>query len=79
MGEVKRDTGTGIVAMVDHSLGALADGVANWSIQHARDRAWTEAQALAALHDEPFRRDWCLVALACVVGFASRTLLVRTG
>jgi hypothetical protein len=79
MGDVRRSAGSGMVGMVDHGLGPLAGVFANWSIQRARDLAWTEAQTLVALDDEPFLRAWCMFALACVVGFASRTLLVRTG
>jgi hypothetical protein len=59
--------------------GTLADIFASWSIRRARDNAWTEAQTLVALDREPFMRKRCLLALACVVGLASRTLLVRTG
>lgn len=44
-----------------------------------RDHARTEAQALVTLEREPFVRERCLLALACVVGFASRALLIRTG
>jgi hypothetical protein len=79
MDELRQGTATSMVGTVDHHRGSLAEHFANWSIQRARDGAWTEAQALVALDDEPFKRQWCLLALACVVGFASRTLLARSG
>jgi len=76
---VKRQYVTGWLAWVDrlvHRLRRIDDVVAMWDVGRARDAAWTNAQALWALDDEPpLARDY-LVALDRMVGFASRGLLV---
>jgi hypothetical protein len=64
---------------VDRALGTIDDLVASWSIERARDNAWTQAQTLVALEHVPFIRDQYLLALARTVGLATRTLLVKTG
>jgi len=76
---VKRQYVTGWLAWADrlvHRLRRIDDVVAMWDVGRARDAAWTNAQALWALDDEPpLARDY-LVALDRMVGFASRGLLV---
>jgi hypothetical protein len=79
MGEVKERFETEMVRTVDWAMGTIDDLFASWSIERARDNAWTQAQTLAALEHVPFVRDQYLLALARGVGLASRTLLVRTG
>jgi hypothetical protein len=70
---------TGWLAKVDrlvHRLRRIDDVVAMWDVGRARDAAWTNAQALWALRDEPpLARDY-LVTLDRMVGLASRGLLV---
>jgi hypothetical protein len=79
MQEVKDGLETGILPVVDNALGTVDDMVANWSIETARNNAWTQAQALVALAEVPFVRERYLHALARNVAFASRLLLVKTG
>jgi Family of unknown function (DUF5995) len=79
MGEVKERFESEMVQKVDWALGTIDDLFASWSIERARDNAWTQAQTLVALEHVPFIRDQYLLALARSVGLASRTLLVRTG
>ncbi|MCA1587230.1 MAG: DUF5995 family protein [Chloroflexi bacterium] len=76
MDEVKERFETGIVPPVEKALGRLD---ALRSVERARDNAWTQAQTIVALDDEPFIVEQYLLALACTVGFANRVLLVRTG
>jgi hypothetical protein len=78
-GEVAERFGTGFVLRVDRVFGSLAGLFASWSIERARDNAWTQAQTLMALEDTPFLREQYLLAVARTVGFASRALLLRTG
>ena len=47
-----------------------------WDVNRARDAAWTNAQALWALDNEPSLASDYLLALDRMVGFASRGLLV---
>ena len=76
---VKNEYVTGWLAWVDrlvHRVQRIDDVVAMWDVGRARDAAWTNAQALWALRDEPpLARDY-LLALDRMVGFASRGLLV---
>jgi hypothetical protein len=76
MNEVKERFETGIGPPVEKALGRL-DAIR--SVERARDSAWTQAQTIVALDDEPFIVEQYLLALACTVGFANRMLLVRTG
>jgi hypothetical protein len=76
---VKSQYVTGWLAWVDrlvHRLRRIDDVVAMWDVGRARDAAWTNAQALWALDDEPPLASDYLVALDRMVGFASRGLLV---
>jgi uncharacterized protein DUF5995 len=78
MQEVKDDFETGILPAVDHALGSADDLIANWSIETARNNAWTQAQVLVALDGVPFVRERYLLSLSRNVALASRLLLVRT-
>jgi Family of unknown function (DUF5995) len=76
---VKRSYLTGWPARVDrlvHRVRRIDDVVAMWDVGRARDAAWTNAQALWALRDEPPLARNYLLALDRMVGFASRGLLV---
>jgi hypothetical protein len=76
---VKSQYVTGWLAWVDrlvHRLRRIDDVVAMWDVGRARDAAWTNAQALWALDDEPPLASDYLAALDRMVGFASRGLLV---
>ena len=60
----------------DRHLQAVANLVASWSINSARDLAWNNALLLWALRDEPVARGLFLDGLAAQVALASRLLLV---
>jgi hypothetical protein len=79
MQEVKGDLETGIVPGIDKAVGTLDDLVANWSIEAARNNAWTQAQMLTALQDQQLLHEQYLLSIARTVAFTSRALLVRTG
>jgi Family of unknown function (DUF5995) len=75
---VKSSYLTGWLAWADrlvHRIQRIDDVVAMWDVDRARDAAWTNAQALWALGDEPLAGDY-LVTLDRMVGFASRGLLI---
>jgi hypothetical protein len=76
---VKSSYLTGWLAWVDrlvHRFRRIDDVVAMWDVDRARDAAWTNAQALWALGDEPSLAGEYLLALDRMVGFAGRGLLV---
>jgi hypothetical protein len=77
--QVKSAYLTGWLAWLDrlvHRLRRIDDVVAMWDVGRARDAAWTNAQALWALRDEPPLAGDYLLALDRMVGFASRGLLI---
>ena len=77
--EVKSAYLTGWLAWVDrlvHRLHRIDDVVAMWDVSRARDAAWTNAQALWALGDEPPLAGDYLLALDRMVGLAGRGLLL---
>ena len=61
---------------VDRHLSAVATLIGNWSINSARDLAWTNCLLLWAVRDEPIARGLFLDALAASTTLASRMLLV---
>ena len=69
---------TGWTARVDRLVHRLRidDVVAMWDVGRARDAAWTNAQALWALGDEPPLAGDYLLALDRMVGLSSRGLLI---
>jgi len=73
---IKAEYATGLIGIADQALGRLDDVVAMWSVARARDAAWTHAQTLWALRDEPVLRAGFLATLDEMVGFAGRGLLV---
>jgi hypothetical protein len=64
--------------IADEALGRVDDVVAMWSVERARDAAWTNAQALWALRSNPPVRDAFLLSLGRMVGLTSRGLLLPT-
>jgi Family of unknown function (DUF5995) len=61
---------------VDHHLSAVSNLVANWSINSARDLAWTNCLLLWGMRDDPPARELFLGSLAASAALASRLLLV---
>jgi len=76
---IKQQYLTGWLRTVDrlvHRVDRLDDVVAMWNVIHARDAAWTNAEALWALRDNRDLSAKYLVALDRSVGFAGRGLLI---
>ena len=61
---------------VDQHLSAVATLIGNWSINSARDMAWTNCLLLWAVRDDPVARGLLLDSLAASTALASRMLLV---
>ena len=61
---------------VDRHLAAVADLLGNWTINDARDLAWTNCLLLWAVRDDPIARGLFLDTLAASTALASRLLLV---
>jgi len=76
--DVKKRFDTGLVGVADEALGRLDDVLAMWSIDRARDAAWTHAKVLWALRDSSALEADYLSTLARIVGLAARGLLVQT-
>jgi uncharacterized protein DUF5995 len=73
---IRRSFETAAELAVDQHLRAVADLVANWSINSARDLAWNNCLLLWALRDDPVARGLCLATLATLTAMAGRLLLV---
>ncbi len=76
--EVKQQLATGIFGLAAEDLGRLGDVLAMWSVRHARDTAWTNAQILWTLRALPVPKpaDDFLLGLDRLVGVGSRGLLI---
>jgi len=74
--QAKRGLLEGFEAILDVALGNLDDILAMWDVERAREAAWTNAQALWAVRDQPSLSAEFLLALDRMVGLASRGLLV---
>jgi hypothetical protein len=61
---------------VDRHLTAVANLIANWTINSARDLAWNNCLLLWALRDDPAARGLFLDSLAASTALACRMLLV---
>jgi hypothetical protein len=76
--EVKKWLVTGALQEVDETFGDVDDAIAMWSLQRARQAAWTSGEVLWALRDN----DGLTVAYVSVMdrmaGFAGRGLLLPT-
>ena len=67
---------TGIVGLVDESLGQLDNILARWSIRKARETAWFDSHILWALKDSNFLRRQHLRIVDQYTSFAGRLLIV---
>lgn len=61
---------------VDRDLAAVSNLVANWTINSARDLAWTNSLLLWAVRDDPVARGLLADSLAASAALSSRLLLV---
>jgi hypothetical protein len=75
--KVKKSFDEGLVGVADEALGRLDDVVAMWSMERARDAAWTHAEVLWKLRELSALEDHYIATLAHIVGLAGRGLLVR--
>jgi len=62
--------------VADEALGRLDDVVAMWSMERARDAAWTHAEVLWKLREVSALEEHYVATLAHIVGLAGRGLLV---
>lgn len=67
---------TGIVGLIDESLGQLDNILARWSIRKARETAWFDSRILWALKDSSFLRRQHLRIVDQYTSFAGRLLIV---
>ena len=77
--KIKRSYVTGWLAGVDrlvHRFHRIDDVVAMWNVARARDAAWTNAQALWALHGDAVLEAEFLATLDRMVELASHGLLI---
>jgi hypothetical protein len=73
---VRQSLETAAELAADRHLRAVADLVANWTINSARDLAWNNCLLLWAIRDDPVARGLFLTTLAASTALASRMLLV---
>ena len=74
--DAKRFIATGLVGVIDQSLGDLDDNAANWSVRKARETAWSNGEILWRLNRTPVLRNEFLTNIDRLVSLASRGLLV---
>jgi Family of unknown function (DUF5995) len=77
--EVKGWLLTGALEELDRAFRPVDDVVAVWSVERARAAAWTRAEVLWHLRDEPMLRDEYTDINDRAVGLASRAMLVPVG
>ena len=75
--QVKQEFTTGLLGVVDATAGPLDDVLAMWSVRAARDAAWTHAEVLWSLCDNPSLQNDFLATLDDFAGFAGRGLLTH--
>ena len=76
--QVKPQLLTGVYSAIDGTLGPLDDVMAMWSIERAREAAWTHSEVFWTVRSGPFLTAGFLEVLDQMTGFASRGLLVPT-
>jgi hypothetical protein len=74
--ETKQWLLTGAVKELDHAVAPVDDAVAIWSIERARDAAWTTAEVLWHLRDHNELLDAYLTTLDATVAMEGRALLI---
>jgi hypothetical protein len=75
-GRIKQWFAVGLIAAIDEALGKVDDAMAMWSITAARRFAWTQAETLWQLQDNPHLLAAYRASLERMVGFAGRSLLL---
>jgi hypothetical protein len=75
---IKHDFETELGAIADEALGRVDDVVEMWSVECAREAAWTHAEALSLLRGHETMTSNYLRVLGGMVSLAGRGLLVPT-
>jgi Family of unknown function (DUF5995) len=70
---------TGALKELDHEVAAVDDAVAIWSIERARDTAWTQAEVLWHLRDHRHLLSAYVVTLEATAAMEGRALLLPRG
>jgi len=73
---IRQSFETGTLLAVDRHLQAVDNLIANWTINSARDLAWTNSLVLWQLRDDPSGYQLFADSLAATAALASRLLLV---
>jgi len=73
---IRRSFETAAELAADEHLTAVVDLIANWTINSARDMAWTNALLLWQVRDDPVASELVLDSLAASTALASQALLV---
>jgi hypothetical protein len=73
---VRQSFETAAELALDRHLSAVATLIGNWSINTARDMAWTNTLLLWAVRDNPVERGLLLDSLAASTALASQMLMV---
>ena len=69
---------TGALEELDRDFGGVDDAVAMWSLQRARQAAWTSGEVLWALRDNERLTVGYVSVMDRMTGFAGRGLLMPT-
>jgi hypothetical protein len=67
---------TGLLGTLDRALGYADNALAMWSVRHARDSAWTNAEVLWSLRNNATLFNKFAATIDGMAGFAGRGLLV---
>ena len=76
--DVKKWLVTGALQEVDETFGDVDDAIAMWSLQRARQAAWTSGEVLWALRDNEGLTVAYVSVMDRMAGFAGRGLLLPT-
>jgi hypothetical protein len=76
--EVKAWLVTGALEEVDRTFGDVDDSIAMWSLQRARQGAWTSGEVLWSLRDNDALTVAYVSVMDRMTGFAGRGLLLPT-
>lgn len=67
---------TGLLATLERGMGTADNVMAMWSVRHARESAWTNAEVLWSLRNNPTLFDKFAATIDGMAGFAGRGLLI---
>lgn len=70
---------TGIVGVIDENLGQLDNVLALWGVRAARETAWSNAEILWMVRNNPILRKVKMEATDSITGALGRALIIPTG